>query len=92
MTPPSNILFFPAILAPTLLHSFLFFILTILILNLFELLLKPHLQPLQRLLQPPLQVFERVFNDQLQDLLMVSYLASLTKSQLAIAERLNASM
>lgn len=43
----------------------------------------PHMRP---------DVFERVFNDQLQDLLMVSYLASLTKSQLAIAERLNASM
>jgi len=38
------------------------------------------------------QVFDRIFNDNLQDLLMVSYLSSLTKSQLAIAERLNAAM
>jgi len=36
--------------------------------------------------------FERIFNNNLQDLLMVSYLASFTKSQLAIAERLNASI
>ena len=35
------------------------------------------------------EVFDKVFNDNLQDLLMVSYLASLTKSQLKIAERLN---
>ena len=34
------------------------------------------------------EVFDKVFNDNLQDLLMVSYLASLTKSQLKIAERL----
>ncbi|TPX53984.1 hypothetical protein SeMB42_g00508 [Synchytrium endobioticum] len=32
--------------------------------------------------------FERLFNNHLQDLLMVIYLANLTKSQLAIAERL----
>jgi translation initiation factor 3 subunit F len=38
------------------------------------------------------EVFDRVFNDNLQDLLMVSYLSSLTRSQLAIAERLSASM
>jgi translation initiation factor 3 subunit F len=37
------------------------------------------------------EVFDRVFNDNLQDLLMVSYLSSLTKGQLAIAERLSAS-
>lgn len=37
------------------------------------------------------EVFDRVFNDNLQDLLMVSYLSSLTKGQLAIAERLGAS-
>lgn len=38
------------------------------------------------------EVFDKIFNDNLQDLLMVSYLSSLTKSQLAIAERLNAAM
>eukprot|EP00614_Pseudopedinella_elastica_P005695 CAMPEP_0172587806 /NCGR_PEP_ID=MMETSP1068-20121228/6809_1 /TAXON_ID=35684 /ORGANISM="Pseudopedinella elastica, Strain CCMP716" /LENGTH=296 /DNA_ID=CAMNT_0013382951 /DNA_START=26 /DNA_END=916 /DNA_ORIENTATION=+ len=38
------------------------------------------------------EVFDKIFNDNLQDLLMVSYLSSLTKSQLAIAERLNASI
>eukprot|EP00616_Rhizochromulina_sp_CCMP1243_P001437 CAMPEP_0118963828 /NCGR_PEP_ID=MMETSP1173-20130426/1635_1 /TAXON_ID=1034831 /ORGANISM="Rhizochromulina marina cf, Strain CCMP1243" /LENGTH=299 /DNA_ID=CAMNT_0006912213 /DNA_START=83 /DNA_END=982 /DNA_ORIENTATION=+ len=38
------------------------------------------------------EVFDRVFNDNIQDLLMVSYLASLTKTQLTISERLNAAM
>lgn len=38
------------------------------------------------------EVFDRIFNENVQDLLMVSYLASLTKSQLAIAEQLNAAM
>ena len=38
------------------------------------------------------EVFDKIFNDNLQDLLMVSYLSSLTKSQLAIAERLNSAM
>lgn len=38
------------------------------------------------------EVFDRIFNDNLQDLLMVSYLSSLTKTQLAIAERLNSAM
>ncbi len=36
------------------------------------------------------EVFDKIFNDGLQDLLMVAYLASLTKSQLAIAARLTA--
>jgi translation initiation factor 3 subunit F len=36
--------------------------------------------------------FERTFNNNLQDLLMVAYLASLTKAQLAIAERLNSTI
>lgn len=40
----------------------------------------PHIRP---------EDFDRIFNDNLQDLLMVSYLSSLTKSQLAVAERLN---
>ena len=33
--------------------------------------------------------FEKMFNTHLQDLLMVVYLANLTRSQLAIAERLH---
>ncbi|CAB4411503.1 unnamed protein product [Rhizophagus irregularis] len=32
--------------------------------------------------------FEKMFNGHLQDLLMVSYLANMTRTQLAIAERL----
>lgn len=38
------------------------------------------------------EVFDRMFNDSLQDLLMVTYLSNLTKTQLAIAEKLNASL
>jgi translation initiation factor 3 subunit F len=33
--------------------------------------------------------FEKAFNGHLQDILMVVYLANLTRTQLAIAERLN---
>merc|ERR1712087_99658 len=35
------------------------------------------------------QVFDRMFNDSLQDLLMVTYLSNITKTQLTIAEKLN---
>lgn len=38
------------------------------------------------------EVFDRLFNDSLQDLLMVTYLSNITRTQLAIAEKLNASM
>lgn len=34
------------------------------------------------------ETFNRLFDDNLQDLLMVSYLSSLTRTQLAIAEKL----
>ena len=34
------------------------------------------------------EAFNRLFDDNLQDLLMVSYLSSLTRTQLAIAEKL----
>jgi translation initiation factor 3 subunit F len=37
-------------------------------------------------------VFDRLFQDSLQDLLMVTYLSNITKTQLTIAEKLNASM
>jgi translation initiation factor 3 subunit F len=37
------------------------------------------------------EVFDKIFNDGLQDLLMVAYLSSLTKSQLAIAAQLTVS-
>lgn len=37
-------------------------------------------------------VFDRLFNDSLQDLLMVTYLSNITRTQLAIAEKLNASL
>mmetsp|Transcript_15975 Transcript_15975/g.24891 ORF Transcript_15975/g.24891 Transcript_15975/m.24891 type:complete len:327 (+) Transcript_15975:78-1058(+) len=36
--------------------------------------------------------FESMFNENMQDLLMVSYLSNLTKTQLTIAEKLNASL
>lgn len=36
------------------------------------------------------EAFNRLFDDNLQDLLMVSYLSSLTRTQLAIAEKLAA--
>lgn len=35
------------------------------------------------------EVFDAVFNDSLQDLLMVTYLANVTRTQLTIAEKLN---
>jgi translation initiation factor 3 subunit F len=35
------------------------------------------------------EVFDRLFNDSLQDLLMVTYLSNITKTQLLIAEKLN---
>jgi translation initiation factor 3 subunit F len=34
--------------------------------------------------------FEKMFNSHLQDLLMVVYLANMTRTQLSVAERLNA--
>eukprot|EP00968_Pinguiococcus_pyrenoidosus_P020421 scaffold2393_cov267-Pinguiococcus_pyrenoidosus.AAC.4 len=38
------------------------------------------------------ELFQRSFSDTVQDLLMVDHLATLTKTQLEIAERLNASL
>ena len=38
------------------------------------------------------EVFDRLFQDSLQDLLMVTYLSNITKTQLTIAEKLNATM
>lgn len=38
------------------------------------------------------EVFDRLFNDSLQDLLMVTYLSNITRTQLTIAEKLNASL
>ncbi|KAL3925582.1 MAG: hypothetical protein SGILL_000305 [Bacillariaceae sp.] len=38
------------------------------------------------------EVFDKMFNDSLQDLLMVTHLSNITKTQLAIAEKLNASL
>jgi translation initiation factor 3 subunit F len=38
------------------------------------------------------EVFDRLFNDSLQDLLMVTYLSNITRTQLSIAEKLNASL
>lgn len=38
------------------------------------------------------EVFDRLFDDSLQDLLMVTYLSSITRTQLTIAEKLNASL
>jgi translation initiation factor 3 subunit F len=35
------------------------------------------------------EVFDKLFNDSLQDLLMVTYLSNITKTQLTIAEKLN---
>jgi translation initiation factor 3 subunit F len=35
------------------------------------------------------EVFDKMFNDSLQDLLMVTYLSNITKTQLLIAEKLN---
>lgn len=38
------------------------------------------------------EVFDRLFHDSLQDLLMVTYLSNITKTQVTIAEKLNASL
>jgi translation initiation factor 3 subunit F len=38
------------------------------------------------------EVFDQLFNDSLQDLLMVTYLSNITKTQMAVAEKLNASL
>ncbi len=38
------------------------------------------------------EVFDKMFDDSLQDLLMVTYLSNITKTQLVIAEKLNASL
>lgn len=38
------------------------------------------------------EVFDKMFNDSLQDLLMVTYLSNITKTQLVIAEKLNESL
>lgn len=38
------------------------------------------------------EVFDELFQDSLQDLLMVTYLSNITKAQLSIAEKLNASI
>lgn len=34
------------------------------------------------------EIFEKVYNDNIQDLLMVTYLTKVTQSQIAIAEEL----
>jgi translation initiation factor 3 subunit F len=38
------------------------------------------------------EVFDKLFNDSLQDLLMVTYLSNITRTQLTIAEKLNSSL
>lgn len=38
------------------------------------------------------EVFDRMFSDSLQDLLMVTYLSNVTRTQLTIAEKLNATL
>jgi len=38
------------------------------------------------------EVFDKLFNDSLQDLLMVTYLSNITRTQLTIAEKLNAGL
>lgn len=38
------------------------------------------------------EAFDKMFNDSLQDLLMVTYLSNITKTQLTIAEKLNESL
>jgi translation initiation factor 3 subunit F len=38
------------------------------------------------------EVFDKLFNDSLQDLLMVTYLSNITRTQLSIAEKLNATL
>ena len=37
----------------------------------------------------PGDVFGKLFNDSIQDVLLVTYLSNLTRTQLALAERLN---
>lgn len=37
-------------------------------------------------------VYDRLFNDALEDLLMVTYLSNITRTQLSVAEKLNASL
>jgi translation initiation factor 3 subunit F len=38
------------------------------------------------------EIFDKIFQDSLQDLLMVTYLSNITKTQLVIADKLNASI
>jgi translation initiation factor 3 subunit F len=38
------------------------------------------------------EVFDKLFHNSLQDLLMVTYLSNITRTQLTIAEKLNASL
>jgi translation initiation factor 3 subunit F len=38
------------------------------------------------------EIFDRLFHDSLQDLLMVTYLSNITRTQMTIAEKLNASL
>ena len=38
------------------------------------------------------EMFDKMFNDSLQDLLMVTYLSNITRTQLSISEKLNASL
>lgn len=38
------------------------------------------------------EVFDKMFNDSLQDLLMVSYLSNITRTQLTISEKLNSAL
>jgi len=38
------------------------------------------------------EIFDKIFHDSLQDLLMVTYLSNLTRTQVTIAEKLNASL
>ena len=38
------------------------------------------------------EIFDQLFHDSLQDLLMVTYLSNITRTQLAIAEKLNSSL
>ena len=38
------------------------------------------------------EVFDKLFNDSLQDMLMVTYLSNITRTQLTVAEKLNASL
>merc|ERR1739844_754496 len=38
------------------------------------------------------EMFDKMFNDSLQDLLMVTYLSNITRTQVTISEKLNASL